>query len=61
MVDQLTGRPLIVDGKKVTASKAFSPESAEGYEDIEFTFNAKGLEGRSLMLSYPYGGCLSHK
>lgn len=44
-----TGKPLLVDGKEVTSSKTFVPSSRDGYETLEFTFNAEALKGESVV------------
>ncbi len=36
-------------GNKVAASKTFTPEAADGYVDLEFTFDASGLVGRKVV------------
>ena len=43
LVDKQT--PLLVDGKEVTAEKTFIPKKADGYEELEFTFDASALKG----------------
>ena len=36
-------------GNKVTATKTFTPETPDGYVDVEFTFDASGLAGRKVV------------
>ena len=36
-------------GNKVTATKTFTPETPDGYVDVEFTFDATGLAGRKVV------------
>ena len=50
LMDQSTGKALLVDGKEVSASKKFTPESSEGCVDLEFTFNAKALAGTTTVV-----------
>lgn len=50
LMDKATGEPLLADGKEVTAEAELVPESMEGTIDMEFTFNASGMEGRSLVV-----------
>lgn len=50
LMDKATGGPLLVDGKEVTATKTFTPDSAQGCEDIEFTFNATEQFDKTLVV-----------
>ena len=43
LMDKAQGAVLVVDGAPVTASVSFIAESADGYVDVTFTFNAIGL------------------
>lgn len=36
-------------GNKVTATKTFTPDTPDGYVDVEFTFDATGLAGRKVV------------
>lgn len=36
-------------GNKVTATKTFTPDTPDGYFDVEFTFDATGLAGRKVV------------
>lgn len=49
LYDKETGKPLIVDGKEVTAHKEFVPETADGSTIVEFTFNGLGLAGKTVV------------
>lgn len=40
-----TAQPLLINGKKVTVSKTFIPDKADGSVDIEFTIDASALAG----------------
>lgn len=40
-----TAQPLLINGKKVTVSKTFIPDKADGIVDIEFTIDASALAG----------------
>ena len=40
-----TAQPLLINGKKVTVSKTFIPDKADGIVDIEFTIDASVLAG----------------
>ena len=44
-----TGKALEVNGKTVTASKAFTPDSADGSVDIVFTFDGSALAGKTVV------------
>ncbi len=50
LMDKSTGGKLLVDGKEVTAEKEFTPKSANGTEEIQFTFNASALAGKSVVV-----------
>ena len=43
-------KPLLINGKEVTAEKTFTPESADGQVDVVFTFDATGLENKDLVV-----------
>lgn len=45
-----TEEPLQVNGKEVTAEAAFIPESKNGSVDVEFTFDASALSGKSVVV-----------
>ena len=44
-----TGKPLMDDGKEVTAELTFIPELSEGEVELIFTFNAKALVGEKIV------------
>lgn len=51
LMDKETGEKLLVDGKEVIAEKVFNTgDNSTGSVDMEFTFNAKDLEGKSLVV-----------
>lgn len=45
-----TNKPLLVNGKEITAEKTFVPEKSSGSVDIEFTFDASALKGESVVV-----------
>ena len=45
-----TKKPLLVNGKEITAEKTFVPEKSSGSVDIEFTFDASALKGESVVV-----------
>lgn len=47
--DKATGKPLTVNGKAVTAETRFVPNSADGETVVSFTFNGKGLDGKTFV------------
>ena len=49
LMDKTTGKELLVDGNTVTASAAFTPESASGTVDLTFTFDGSALAGTSVV------------
>ena len=46
LMDKSTGKELIVNGNKVTATKTFTATQANGSIDIEFTFDSSVLAGK---------------
>lgn len=46
LMDKDTGKALLIDGKKVTATKTFTPDTADGSIDMTFTFGASKLGGK---------------
>lgn len=49
LMDKSTGKPLMVNGKKLTAEKTFKATTENGSVDIEFTFDSSALEGKSVV------------
>ena len=50
LMNQKTGEPVTVDGKKVTSSAQFTPESADGETTVEFKFNTKGMGNSTVVV-----------
>ncbi|WP_368388241.1 VaFE repeat-containing surface-anchored protein [Schaalia turicensis] len=50
LMDKATGEPLMVEGKPVTASKAFTPGQADGCENVDFTIDASMLAGKTTVV-----------
>ena len=50
LMDKDTGKALLIDGKKVTATKTFTPDTADGTVEMEFTFNASKLGGKTTVV-----------
>lgn len=50
LMDKATGKAILVDGKKVTASKTFTPDKADGSIELEFTFDAAALAGTTIVV-----------
>ena len=44
-----TGKPLKVNGKEVTAEKTFTAKTADGFVELEFTFDSSALEGKTVV------------
>ena len=44
-----TGKPLLEDGKKITASRTFTPEASDGVIYLDFTFDASDLAGETVV------------
>ncbi|QDR73716.1 hypothetical protein FOD75_11550 (plasmid) [Limosilactobacillus reuteri] len=50
LMDKDTGKPVMVNGKQVTAEKTFTPTSANGTVDIHFIFDASKLASKNLVV-----------
>ncbi|MDO5702247.1 MAG: VaFE repeat-containing surface-anchored protein [Lachnospiraceae bacterium] len=50
LMDQETGKELVVNGKTVTAEKAFTAKASGGYVDIEFSFDGSKLSGKKAVV-----------
>ena len=50
LMDKASGEPLMVEGKPVTASKAFTPGQADGCENVDFTIDASMLAGKTTVV-----------
>ncbi|MFS1285852.1 VaFE repeat-containing surface-anchored protein [Enterococcus lactis] len=50
LMDKTTGKPLMVDGKEVTANAKFTAKTANGKQNVEFTFNTPGLDDKELVV-----------
>lgn len=50
LMDAESGEPLLVEGKKITAEKAFTAKKAEGKTEVSFTFDASGLSGKTTVV-----------
>ena len=50
LMDKATGEPLLIDENKVTSEATFTPSESSGTIDVLLTFDATGLEGKSLVV-----------
>ena len=50
LMDKSTGEPLQVNGQQVTSEATFIPAESNGTVDVLFTFDATGLERKSLVV-----------
>lgn len=50
LMDKATEEPLLADGKEITAEKTFTAESSSGSITMEFTVNAKELDGKEIVV-----------
>ena len=50
LVDAETGEPILDNGKEVTAEKEFTAETSNGFVELEFTFDARALAGKTVVL-----------
>lgn len=50
LMDKITEKPLVVNGKQVTAEKTFTVEKDYGVITMEFTFDSSGLRGKEVVV-----------
>lgn len=50
LMDKTTGKPLIVNGKEITAEKKFTAKEKSGFEELTFTFDGTGLGGKTIVV-----------
>ena len=50
LIDKGTGKPIIVNGKEVTAEKEFTAKESNGFVNLEFTFNASNLGNKTVVV-----------
>lgn len=50
LMDKETGKPFTVGGKQVTAEKEFVATQANGSINLEYTFDASGLDGKTVVV-----------
>lgn len=50
LMDKATGKEVKVNGKAVTASTEFTPETSTGETEVTFTFDASNLGGKDLVV-----------
>lgn len=50
VMDKETGKPLMIDGKEVTKSAKFTAKTANGKQNVEFTFDTAGLDDKELVV-----------
>ena len=50
LMDKSTGKPLVVNGKEVTAEKKFTAKEKNGFEELTFTFDGTGLGGKTIVV-----------
>ena len=50
LMDKETGKPVLDNGKEVTAEKEFTVETSNGFVDLEFTFNTIPFAGKTVVV-----------
>ena len=50
LMDKATGQPIMVNGNKVLATKTFKAEKSKGEVELEYTLDAKALEGKTTVV-----------
>ena len=50
LMDQRTGKAVTVNGKSVTSSADFTPDTADGETTVDFHFNTKGLDDTTVVV-----------
>lgn len=49
-MDKETGKPVMVDGKELTAEKIFTAEKAAGSIDLEFVFDITDFKNKKVVV-----------
>ena len=50
LMDKETGEPLLINGEQVVSEATFLPDQSDGSVDVEFTFDASALKGKSVVV-----------
>ena len=50
LMDKSTGKTLLIEGKEITSEKTFTASKETGTISVEFTFDARGLEGKEIVV-----------
>lgn len=50
LMDKSTGKALLIEGKEITSEKTFTTSKETGTISVEFTFDARGLEGKEIVV-----------
>ena len=50
LMDKTTGKPLLINGKEVSAEKKFIAKEKSGFEELTFTFDGTGLGGKTVVV-----------
>ena len=50
LMDKTTGKAILVNGKEVKAEASFTPEESSGTVNVDFTFDASSLGGKSVVV-----------
>ena len=50
LMDKTTGKPLVINGKEITAEKKFIAKEKSGFEELTFTFDGTGLGGKTIVV-----------
>ena len=50
LMDKATGKELLIGEKKITAEKEFTPKTADGSVELEYTFDASALAGKQVVV-----------
>ncbi len=50
LMNKETGKPVLDNGKEITAEKEFTAETSNGFVNLEFTFNVSALAGKTVVV-----------
>ena len=50
LMNKATNKPILVDGKEITAEKTFTPTKTTGFVELEFSFDALALKGKTIVV-----------
>lgn len=50
LMDKASGKPVLLDGKEITAEKTFKAQNSDGIIELEFVFDGRALKGKTVVV-----------